>query len=363
MDLQTRVQTALDQVVEQGLECGCQAALFIDGKLEVSAAAGWTDWSRTRKVDEDTIFPVYSTGKAPCSTVVHRLVEQGLVDYDTPLRDFWPEFACNGKEDMRVWHILTYRAGLYMLPQATPQELADFWTMTEKMAAAKPACPIGGRQQYHPITYGWLCGGIACHVLGRRDFPQIFRELVGTPANMNRWFYGAGDEEALNAAYLVKKADGSCYDPEGATWMNQPLFRRCCNPAACTMANALSIARHYATLDSGLLLSPQTIENALIPRRAPDDPFELVQGNWALFGLGYILSGPVDDLSRIFGHGGWSGAQGLLDRKRHYAIGFTRNLFADPNASLNAFYKAIDFQDRPWPPRQDGKNPTLFAPA
>ena len=139
----------------------------------------------------------------------------------------------------------------------------------------------------------------------------------------------------------------------GLEWMNKPLFRRCCNPASCAMSNALSIARHYAALDTGLLLHHDTIANAAQPLRSPDDPFEMVQGNWALFGLGYMLSGPVDDVSRIIGHSGWSGSQGLLDRKRHYAIGFTRNVFANPNASLDAFYKAIDFVDRDWPKKAE----------
>jgi len=37
MDLQKKVQDVLDQAVENGTECGCQAALFINGKLEVNA--------------------------------------------------------------------------------------------------------------------------------------------------------------------------------------------------------------------------------------------------------------------------------------------------------------------------------------
>ena len=40
MDLQKKVQDVLDRAVENGTECGCQAALFIDGKLEVNAYAG-----------------------------------------------------------------------------------------------------------------------------------------------------------------------------------------------------------------------------------------------------------------------------------------------------------------------------------
>ena len=56
MDLQKKVQEVLDAAVAAGTECGCQAALYIDGKLEVNAWAGWTDWTKTQKVDENTIF-------------------------------------------------------------------------------------------------------------------------------------------------------------------------------------------------------------------------------------------------------------------------------------------------------------------
>ena len=77
MNLQKKVQDVLDQAVEKGTECGCQVALYIDGELAVNAYAGYTDWTKTKKVDENTVFPVYSTGKAPSSTVLHRLVEKG----------------------------------------------------------------------------------------------------------------------------------------------------------------------------------------------------------------------------------------------------------------------------------------------
>ena len=93
MDYQKKVQDVLDRAVEAGTECGCQAALYIDGELAVNAYAGWTDWTKTRKVDENTIFPIYSTGKAPSSTVLHRLVEEGKLSYDTRIADFWPEFG------------------------------------------------------------------------------------------------------------------------------------------------------------------------------------------------------------------------------------------------------------------------------
>ena len=46
--LQEKIQALLDSFVEKGTECGCQAALYINGELAVNAYAGWTDWTKTR---------------------------------------------------------------------------------------------------------------------------------------------------------------------------------------------------------------------------------------------------------------------------------------------------------------------------
>ena len=54
--LQEKIQALLDSFVEKGTECGCQAALYINGELAVNAYAGWTDWTKTRKIDADTVF-------------------------------------------------------------------------------------------------------------------------------------------------------------------------------------------------------------------------------------------------------------------------------------------------------------------
>ncbi len=348
MDLQKKVQDVLDAAVDRGTECGCQAALYINGELAVNAYAGYTDWSKTKKVDENTIFPIYSTGKAPSSTVLHRLVEKGLISYNTKIGDIWPEFACNGKENMEVWHILAYRGGLFEVPELDdPEQAADWEYMTSRMAKATPAYPPGTKQQYHAWTYGWLTGGIACHVLGEKDYFKIFRDEVAIPAGMDRFYYGA-DKNEPNAATLVSALDGSNYGQPVIDKMNNPVFRTCCNPASCTMSNALSIARHYAALDTGKLLSAETLANATKSWRGADDPMPIESGRWELFGLGYVLSGPPENLGQIFGHGGVGGSEGLLDQKRHYAIAITRNVFANPNV-MTEFYSAIDFKNRDWP--------------
>ncbi len=61
---------------------------------------------------EDTIFDLASVSKLFCTVVVLQLVEEGLIDLDTPVAQYIPEFAQNGKEEVTVRHLLTHTSGL-----------------------------------------------------------------------------------------------------------------------------------------------------------------------------------------------------------------------------------------------------------
>src|SRR6202008_3006580 len=59
-------------------------------------------WGGTRDVagrpwEEDTLALSYSTSKGVVSTLMHMCVDRGLIDYDDPVREYWPEFAHGGK--------------------------------------------------------------------------------------------------------------------------------------------------------------------------------------------------------------------------------------------------------------------------
>ena len=49
-------------------------------------------WSR------DTMAPSFSTTKGVAATLLHILVDQGLLDYDDYVAKYWPEFGQAGKE-------------------------------------------------------------------------------------------------------------------------------------------------------------------------------------------------------------------------------------------------------------------------
>src|ERR1700694_5665360 len=94
---QRQVQDAIDQLVETGAERGIQVAAYRGGELVVDAVAGIADPATGRLVTSSTPFYNFSIGKGAASTIAHMLVDRGLLGYDTPVVDLWPEFGAHGK--------------------------------------------------------------------------------------------------------------------------------------------------------------------------------------------------------------------------------------------------------------------------
>ena len=60
----------------------------------------------------DTAAMVFSATKGMAATVIHRLADRGLIDYEAPVAEYWPEFGANGKSDLTVREVMRHRAGL-----------------------------------------------------------------------------------------------------------------------------------------------------------------------------------------------------------------------------------------------------------
>ena len=125
----------------------------------------------------DTAPMVFSATKGMASTVIHRLVDRGLIDYEAPVAEYWPEFAANGKSAFTVREVIRHRAGLSGLRGATQEDLLDHLVMEERLAAAPPGRLLG-KPAYHALTFGWLMSGLARAVTGKGMRALIRAELA-----------------------------------------------------------------------------------------------------------------------------------------------------------------------------------------
>lgn len=336
-DLQKRIQTMLRGAVETGRENGIQVAVYHKGKLVVDAWAGTIGPASSLPVTGDTLFPVFSCGKAVASTVIHILAERGLLDYDALVARYWPEFAQNGKEGITLRHVLAHTSGLPQMPDGIGlKDSADWDTMCGAISRMKPISKPGERQEYHAISFSWLVGEPARRVTGR-SFPQLIKDEICRPLKRNDIFIGLPDDVAAPVAILAEPdAKPLLPNPSGAdtipvwiqplhAWMNREDARRACVPGSNGIASARGLAAHYAALlPEGLngvrLISPERLALALEPQPPSD-----LEG-YAPRGLGYALAGNYPQTG--FGHGGYGGANGFADPQTGLAAGITKNLYS-----------------------------------
>ena len=350
MELVQKLQTILDEATASGIECGCQLAVYQNGKPVCDLCSGYTDGTHSQKIGHNTLFPIFSVGKGIVTTLIHILAERGILAYDDLVTKYWKEYGCRGKEKTTVENILTHRAGLFSVPeQLSFDEWFDWRKITSALAEAEPQDKIGGIHHYHAHTYGALTGHLAELAAGR-PFRTLLSEEILKPLKIDSLFFGIPEERYGDLAKIEVP------DPEDMrVKFNRHSVLSGLNPSSSGSANALSIARFYASLigdgvDGVRLLKPETVNNAVSHiRRSADDPVK--PEAWDKFGLGYALCGPAGNPGRMFGHGGAAGSEGFADRETGYAVGFTKNRVTPDTPDItvrNRISEALGIPKRVW---------------
>ncbi|KAF9408725.1 hypothetical protein BGZ94_002213 [Podila epigama] len=187
-------------------DLGGSLAIFADGKPKVDIAAGFKDIKGTQPYTNNTLQQVYSSGKVIEGIVIARLVQSGFLDYDAKVSDYWPEFAQNGKEDVRLVDVMTHESGIFFLDDAKDlnwESLKDkeaFSALLARQPHYFGKNHKGVKRAYQAVTRGWYLNEIVRRVdpQGRTigeiakeelmvDYPDIELYFSHFPNN-NEWW-------------------------------------------------------------------------------------------------------------------------------------------------------------------------------
>lgn len=110
----TRAYDAIERAIERGETPGAVLAVGQHTGVAVIKAFGVANRvGETRFMTEDTIFDMASVTKPMATaTSIMVLLEEGMLRLDDPVIRFFPEFAGEGKETIRIRHLLTHTSGI-----------------------------------------------------------------------------------------------------------------------------------------------------------------------------------------------------------------------------------------------------------
>jgi CubicO group peptidase (beta-lactamase class C family) len=316
-------------------EVGAAFAAYVDGEVVVDLWAGLADRHRGWPWERDTLVGIFSGSKGMVATCLLLLLERGLLELESPVAQYWPEFAEHGKECILVRDVVSHQAGLPGLETpVTIAEVSDDLRMASLLAEQSPALPPGTGPRYHAVTFGWLGGELVRRVDGR-SIGRFLHEEIAAPLDLDIWI-GLPEEFEARVAVIERSPDfgleqsnlgaSSEQDPiSWSIWSNPPRFAEgqlAANdrrwhaaeiPATNGIVTARSLARLYGCLaiggeiDGVRLLSPETIAQGRHCLARGVDPDV---GAMAI-GIGYELQtenltlGPPSD---AFGHTGAGGS-------------------------------------------------------
>jgi CubicO group peptidase (beta-lactamase class C family) len=182
---------------------GAAVAVYHRGEPVVDLWGGYSDDAGTLW-QQDTMAPSFSTTKGVASTLLHICADRGLIDYDAPVADYWPEFGQAGKGDITVRQILSHQSGLYHIRQMIDRadRMLDWDHMIAAIEQAWPAHEPGTRTGYHGLTFGFLVGEIIQRVTGK-NFSKLVGSEIAKPLGLDGLFIGTPNKEIPRAAQLI----------------------------------------------------------------------------------------------------------------------------------------------------------------
>ncbi|GAB4587448.1 serine hydrolase domain-containing protein [Nocardia sp. IFM 10818] len=334
-------------VAEEDGESGAQLAAFVRGRQVVDLWAG-------PEITGDTLTGLHSSTKGASALVVALLIQEGVLDIDRPVADFWPAFAAAGKAGITVRDVLVHRSGLIGADGGFSRaEFADDRVIAARVAGQRPYFAPRTVHGYGGfVTYAIV--GEVIHRITGSTIQEIFEERIRAPYNLDVYL---GLPEELDHRYLEilpwratpeMEAAFAANSPNphsipGISYNlnyrgftpadvmavpNNPAVRRLGQASGGGVGSANGLATMYAAAISGIdggepLLKLDTIvEVAMIHSGGKD----LVRGEDAPYCVGFEAKGLMYPFLGVhaFGHTGSAGSDGFADPHSGLTYGYTR---------------------------------------
>ncbi|MFD8305255.1 serine hydrolase domain-containing protein [Streptomyces sp. NPDC059690] len=296
---------------------GVAVGVLIDGQ-EIYAAHGVTSLDNPLPIDEKTLFPLGSVSKTFTATALMRLVAEGKVDLDAPVRRYVPELNLADEQSaaqITVLNLLNHTAGLDWNLIDDGEGDRSLAGLVAKLHQLPLIAPPGVRASYSQAGYN-LAGRIIEKVTGL-PFEQAMAALVLEPVGLADTVYGLSEVMVRKFAVGYNRSDDGEMRP-ARPWAAFKEGARGDNPGgglASSVSDLLRWARFHLSDGEGVL--PAAALHRMREQTVELRASSLGDG----FGICWFLHG-LDGL-RAIGHGGSGNGQFaelLIVPERDFAV-------------------------------------------
>ncbi|HOF83779.1 MAG: serine hydrolase [Acidobacteria bacterium] len=203
-DPTAKIRAALegfDQIAEDALKAlkvtGAAMAVVKNDKVVYAKGFGYKDVENKIPATPDTIFAIGSSSKAFTVFALGRLVDEGKLEWEAPVRNYIPWFKLYDKEAgarLSVRDLVTHRSGLprhdllwYNNKTASREDLV------RALAYLPPTADLREKWQYNNLMF--LTAGYLLETLTGKPWEDAVRSLVFEPLGMKRSNFSVLDSQ------------------------------------------------------------------------------------------------------------------------------------------------------------------------
>ena len=357
---------------------GADIIVALDGKPVYRYFTGYADREAGRKIDENTLYFLFSASKPITCASALRLVERGLLDLKAPLSEYMPEFAHLTVEDgvnppHEAKNPITVR-DLFCMANGYSYEYAfSEHKISEMQGQPCPTVPTVKQLAKLPLrfephtkfAYGLGHDMLAAlvEVVSGKKFHDYVKENVFEPLGMvNSHMHATPDDRGGRLAAIYQMNDGKTsrcpnqdnshiygeeYDSGGAGIISCP---------ADYIKFAMTMTRRGISPDGSYqLLKPETVDLMRTPQLNDGELASFAACNQYGYSYGLGVRTHVDPatsgrLSPV-GEFGWDGALGAFvsfDPANKISIVYVQSVYNTPHPInhkdiLNTVYKCLGF--------------------
>ncbi|PYE39379.1 serine hydrolase domain-containing protein [Psychrobacter fozii] len=213
--LQQHLQQLLTDLQLDDAPAGGAVVVYQAGKCIAQVSTGLARLDMSWQ--PDTLAINFSTGKGILATLVHVLVSQQMLDYDTPIAQYWPAFAAQGKGELTLRNVMSHQANLFSIQsiEVDSEALLDWEYMIKTVAEMPITAPDHAElydSAYSALVYGWVLGGVIETVTELSLAEALHRYLTEPLGIADSCYFGVPTSKVNQVAKLAKDFESSNED-------------------------------------------------------------------------------------------------------------------------------------------------------
>jgi CubicO group peptidase (beta-lactamase class C family) len=196
-----RVATVLTEKMKEHKVPGVSLGIVRNGTV-MTSGFGVTNIDHPLPVTDDTVFQIGSITKTFTGTAIMRLVEQGRVRLDAPVRTYIPTFAVRdaaASSNATVMDLLTHMGGWEGDVFEDTGEGADaVSSYVTRLKEVEQVAPLGTVWSYN--NAGFIVAGRIVEVVTGKSYEAALQELVTAPIGLKETYITPADVMTLRFA-------------------------------------------------------------------------------------------------------------------------------------------------------------------